>query len=428
MWVSLVFKNIKTFMKTKTVLFLFIVVSQIICIIAAFAVAGMVDAVTPEPEDERSDTQKMFFISFTPNNESNPYTDFFELFDEKEKKFIYIGTDENEVNKIREKLREIADEDITNVHTIDTNHSQKYINIDNLHNFKEIKSKMNEIIQTGMNDLLYYEMYGYTDDTQDTSFLAIGGDDEWLKKYRSEIYGNNNKISVTKSPYIDSPYTNLKEGDKITIGSTEYTVSEVKDKTNMPPDSQTSLRFMYNSIDDSFKVNTIHLRVKDTTEQKDIAKIQKKIDEVFRDDMPEVEQPEPKPLLEKQFNNMIYVLSFIMIAVVILNISRLYTFIMSTRKKSLAVFSICGASKFTIFAMYISEIFITLLASFIMGFLIFRFGLIGIISSIYPSFLEFFTFKIYLMIFGIYMTVGLIVMTANIIPVVRKSVTDLKKG
>ena len=196
----------------------------------------------------------------------------------------------------------------------------------------------------------------------------------------------------------------------------------------MPPDSQTSLRFMYNAIDDSFKVNTIHLRVKDTTEQKDIAKIQKKIDEVFRDDMPEVEQPEPKPLLEKQFNNMIYVLSFIMIAVVILNISRLYTFIMSTRKKSLAVFSICGASKFTIFAMYISEIFITLLASFIMGFLIFRFGLIGIISSIYPSFLEFFTFRIYLMIFGIYMTVGLIVMTANIIPIVRKSVTDLKKG
>ena len=198
---------------------------------------------------------------------------------------------------------------------------------------------------------------------------------------------------------------------------------------------------MYNAIDDSFKVNTIHLRVKDTTEQKDIARIQKKIDEVFRDDMPEVEQPEPKPLLEKQFNNMIYVLSFIMIAVVILNTSRLYTFIMSTRKKSLAVFSICGASKFTIFAMYISEIFITLLASFIMGFLIitllasfimgfliFRFGLIGIISSIYPSFLEFFTFKIYLMIFGIYMTVGLIVMTANIIPVVRKSVTDLKKG
>ena len=415
-------------MKTKTVLFLFIIISQIICIIAAFAVAGMVDAVTPEPEDERSDTQKTFFISFTPNNESNPYTDFFELFDEKEKKFIYIGTDENEVNKIREKFKKTADEDIANLHTLNTNHSQKYINIDNLHTFKEIKSKINEVIEIGISDLLYYEIYGYTDDTQNTSFLAIGGDGEWLKKYRSEIYGNDNKISIKKSPYVETPYQNLKQSDKITIGSTEYTVSEIKDKTSMPPDSKTSLFFMYDATDDSFRVKTIHLRVKDTTEQKDIAKIQKKIDEVFRDDMPKVEPPEPKPLLEKQFNNMIYVLSFIMIAVVILNISRLYTFIMSTRKKSLAVFSICGASKFTIFAMYISEIFITLLASFIMGFLIFRFGLIGIISSIYPSFLEFFTFKIYLMIFGIYMTVGLIVMTANIIPVVRKSVTDLKKG
>ena len=428
MWYSLVLKNIITFMKTKTVLFLFIIISQIICIIAAFAVAGMVDAVTPEPEDERSDTQKTFFISFTPNNESNPYTDFFELFDEKEKKFVYIGTDENEVNKIREKFKKTADEDIANLHTLNTNHSQKYINIDNLHTFKEIKSKINEVIEIGISDLLYYEIYGYTDDTQNTSFLAIGGDEEWLKKYRSEIYGNGNKISVKKSPYVETSYQNLKQGDKITIGSTEYTVSEIKDKTSMPPDSKTSLFFMYDATDDSFRVKTIHLRVKDTTEQKDIAKIQKKINEVFRDDMPKVEPPEPKPLLEKQFNNMIYVLSFIMIAVVILNISRLYTFIMSTRKKSLAVFSICGASKFTIFAMYISEIFITLLVSFIVGFLIFRFGLIGIISSIYPSFLEFFTLKIYLMIFGIYMTVGLIVMTANIIPVVRKSVTDLKKG
>ena len=428
MWFSLVLKNIRTFMKTKTVLFLFIIISQIICIIAAFAVAGMVDAVTPEPEDERSDTQKTFFISFTPNNESNPYTDFFELFDEKEKKFVYIGTDENEVNKIREKFKKTADEDIANFHSLNTNHSQKYINIDNLHTFKEIKSKINEVIETGINDLLYYEIYGYTDDTQNTSFLAIGGDGEWLKKYRSEIYGNDNKISIKKSPYVETSYQNLKQGDKITIGSTEYIVSEIKDKTSMPPDSKTSLFFMYDATDDSFRVKTIHLRVKDTTEQKDIAKIQRKINEVFRDDMPKVEPPEPKPLLEKQFNNMIYVLSFIMIAVVILNISRLYTFIMSTRKKSLAVFSICGASKFTIFAMYISEIFITLLASFIMGFLIFRFGLLGIISSIYPSFLEFFTFRIYLMIFGIYMTVGLIVMTANIIPIVRKSVTDLKKG
>ena len=297
MWYSLVLKNIITFMKTKTVLFLFIIISQIICIIAAFAVAGMVDAVTPEPEDERSDTQKTFFISFTPNNESNPYTDFFELFDEKEKKFVYIGTDENEVNKIREKFKKIADEDVANLHILNTNHSQKYINIDNLHTFKEIKSKINEVIETGINDLLYYEIYGYTDDTQNTSFLAIGGDGEWLKKYRSEIYGNGNKISVKKSPYVETSYQNLKQGDKITIGSTEYTVSEIKDKTSMPPDSKTSLFFMYNATDDNFRVSTIHLRVKDTTEQKDIAKIQKKIDEVFRDDMPKVEPPEPKPLL-----------------------------------------------------------------------------------------------------------------------------------
>ncbi len=66
MWIKLIFLNIRELIRHKPFLFLFIIVSQIICIMAAFTVAGMMDAVTkpPEVKDERSDWDRSFCLDF----------------------------------------------------------------------------------------------------------------------------------------------------------------------------------------------------------------------------------------------------------------------------------------------------------------------------------------------------------------------------
>ena len=66
MWIKLIFLNIGNFLKNKPVLFVFIIISQIICIISAFTVAGMMDAVTqpPDVEDDRSIWEKAFQVDF----------------------------------------------------------------------------------------------------------------------------------------------------------------------------------------------------------------------------------------------------------------------------------------------------------------------------------------------------------------------------
>ncbi|MEE3404046.1 MAG: FtsX-like permease family protein, partial [Acutalibacteraceae bacterium] len=133
-------------------------------------------------------------------------------------------------------------------------------------------------------------------------------------------------------------------------------------------------------------------------------------------------------LMEKQFNHMVYVLSFIIIAVVILNVARLYTYVMASRKKALAIFSVCGAGRSRIFALCTAEIGLTLLVSFGLGWLLFHFVLTEPITAIYPTFAEFFTPRIYLMLFGIYLVTGLIIMTVNIIPTIRQSIHDRTKG
>ena len=70
MWIKLIFLNIGNFLKNKPVLFVFIIISQIICIISAFTVAGMMDAVTqpPDVEDDRSYWEKSFQVDFTNYN------------------------------------------------------------------------------------------------------------------------------------------------------------------------------------------------------------------------------------------------------------------------------------------------------------------------------------------------------------------------
>ena len=134
-----------------------------------------------------------------------------------------------------------------------------------------------------------------------------------------------------------------------------------------------------------------------------------------------ITDPVPTPLMEKQFNNMIYVVSAIVMAVVLLNILRLYAFILSTRKKAIGVYTICGSTKLKVFLIYILEIIITMTVSFVIAVLLFHFALITPIDTLYPTFANIFGIKSYLLAFAVYMVIGLIFMTLNMIPLFYKN-------
>ena len=57
MWIKLIFLNIGNFLKNKPVLFVFIIISQIICIISAFTVAG-ISELANKPVNKLSGGQK----------------------------------------------------------------------------------------------------------------------------------------------------------------------------------------------------------------------------------------------------------------------------------------------------------------------------------------------------------------------------------
>ena len=111
MWLLLVFRNLKSFIRTKPVLFFFMILSQVVCVVSALAVAGMVDAVTPVPEDKRGYSSLSFFLEFNRNTENKTeQKNGVSLFDIKQKKFLYVGEDNEEAEKIRQSIRNTPSE------------------------------------------------------------------------------------------------------------------------------------------------------------------------------------------------------------------------------------------------------------------------------------------------------------------------------
>ena len=68
-----------------------------------------------------------------------------------------------------------------------------------------------------------------------------------------------------------------------------------------------------------------------------------------------------------------------------------------------------------------------LIFSYIVGFLIFRFGIMQMIGTIYPTFLAFFDLRICSIILGSYVLFSAFVMSLCILPMIDKPVNELRK-
>ena len=351
----------------------------------------------------------------------------YKIFDKTDMKLIYEGEDkEKYMEFLRELNKKYSDPD--NYHEIEIyeipGHAQSE-NTPSYISYKTFKPTLLKFLRENSSSLNGYELLAKNQDVPATYWAEGGNMLDYpiyapFKKASSPIIIQRSRDNIRNSPLEE-----LKVGDTITIGSTTYTLVNLEQFATA---AQIIVRLPYTALDDSFTVQSMVFTIKDDLDQEGITKLYDAIVETFGDQGPEIETPIPPTLLEKQFNNMIYVLSVIMVAAVILNVARLYAYIMSTRKNALAVYSLCGSRRITITAIYMAEIILTMLCSFALGCGVFHFGLRPLIAQVFPTFAAFFTPNIYLLIFGIYMVVGTVIMTLNIIPIIQKSVNDLRKG
>lgn len=411
MWAKLVFLNIKDFLKNKPVLFFFILLSQMICMVSAFTVAGMMDAVTapPQAEDNRSEWDRSFemrFEQYSVISNENPFLII--VYDTRTGSVLYSKDpvdDSGEEYDYEQQAGKII------------NQLSLPLNKDTLPTYGDIRPKLQKIRKAMGGHYVALSVTGYTDDSFELMFSAV-----------DSAQNDSGLTGGTVNLRTDAPVSSIqaKQGDTVTIGSRGYTVGTV---TNTPEGTfpMTTCQLLAEDADDSFIVLSARIEVDDGLTGDELGYISNLIRQEFSGLTSEINDPVPKPLMEKQFNNMIYVVSFLLMATMMLNLSRLYTYILAKRHNALSVYALCGGSKRKIFSVYLSEILLTLIVSYVCGFLLFRFVVMGLIGRVYPSFLTFFDWQICMLILCSYILFGGIVMGVSILPLIRKSVSQFRR-
>ena len=111
------------------------------------------------------------------------------------------------------------------------------------------------------------------------------------------------------------------------------------------------------------------------------------------------------------------------------NIAALFKYILSTRRKTLAIFKLTGATRGKIRRMYVTEVAVISIVVFLACTVIFRFLLLPTLVKYYPYVEDKYTLKVYGTMFLIY--IALVIVTLNILVAryIRKTpVSLLKEG
>lgn len=400
---SVTFKNIKKFIQHKPFLFAFLVISQIVCVIVVFLVCGFVDNANRESKIIQEGLN-VFNVDVT--NAGNGLDGYIEGWSSD------AGTTYTDSNG---KIYTEEEAKANNMKYPDGYFSDVCY-------FKNFKSKMAEFIEILGDNYSGFTIFGQVNDSLVAQKFSSGGStdnsdvSEEIKNFQKS---NENILRISKSDCESEFGKEPVIGDKVKLGNKEYTISIIDENVayiNIP----------YNTIPDDFIISYIWVYTVEPCTPKESAEISEKIKELFQTEY--FDPPEPRVLDEVQNIQLAYGITAAVIIMIILNISRVYSYVLTYRKKPFAIMNICGASKRKIFLIYLVELMLTLIVTFGIALLIFHTLILQPIAVSYPNFLISMTLQTYLIIFGIYFVIAVLIMSLTISRFISKSAVEMERS
>ena len=400
---SVTFKNIKKFIQHKPFLFAFLVISQIVCVIVVFLVCGFVDNANRESKIIQEGLN-VFNVDVT--NAGNGLDGYIEGWSSD------AGTTYTDSNG---KIYTEEEAKANNMKYPDGYFSDVCY-------FKNFKSKMAEFIEILGDNYSGFTIFGQFNDSLAAQKFSSGGStdnsdvSEEIKNFQKS---NENILRISKSDCESEFGKEPVIGDKVKLGNKEYTISIIDENVayiNIP----------YNTIPDDFIISYIWVYTVEPCTPKESAEISEKIKELFQTEY--FDPPEPRVLDEVQNIQLAYGITAAVIIMIILNISRVYSYVLTYRKKPFAIMNICGASKRKIFLIYLVELMLTLIVTFGIALLIFHTLILQPIAVSYPNFLISMTLQTYLIIFGIYFVIAVLIMSLTISRFISKSAVEMERS
>ena len=137
--------------------------------------------------------------------------------------------------------------------------------------------------------------------------------------------------------------------------------------------------------------------------------------------------PAPPKLLDIQMGKTQITLSAVLIVIVVLNCSLCYMFLYESRKKTFAIYRICGAKEEYCMLICITEVIVYMILSFAGAYLLFDNLIKNIVVDFYPKSALAYNFKNYLFLFGAYTVATMMIMTLCIISFISKPIVEERK-
>ena len=184
----------------------------------------------------------------------------------------------------------------------------------------------------------------------------------------------------------------------------------------------------YNALDDEFAVYLMYVSFEDRLTQSDLDKLTPIFNSAFGEYMRESFPPEPYDPIEMQFDQMVYVISVVVMIIILLAIAKFYSFVLSDRKKLLTVLRLCGCSRVKVHLIYMLEIFMMMAVTSVSGLLLFRYCFFKGIAEMYPSFRELYSDHVYLIVLFAYIMLALLIMAFTVIPSTKACIADIKRN
>ena len=404
-FVLLAFKNIGVFIKHHTVMFFFLVFVQIICMVVIFITCGMAYNMNFSQEKQETiiDEGKEFSFVFEENQEFTVSYD-----TENNEKFIYDKdgnpTDTSTHSKAVPvgEFRKLIKEFLSKVKEYKLNSAQLFV-------------YSGQVIQKGSDADLFDDIITYLPDSY---FPSLNYDNYYLSDMVKEYISSDEKVIMGGVDMEDGPSIFF----PFVIGET-YELYGEKYKCMGPADWD----FVpFDAMPDEFAVYNINLFFDKVLYKDDIKKINQAASDVFGSRIEYRELPEPYDPVEFQFTQMLFVISILMMLIVLLAIAKFYHFILGERIHTLAVLRLCGCTRRKVHIVYMVEIFVTMIVTSALGYLVFKFLVYDWLAKYYNSFRFFYITPVYLVIMVSYFIIALVIMALAVIPSTRVTVNSMK--
>lgn len=227
---------------------------------------------------------------------------------------------------------------------------------------------------------------------------------------------NSNDLFNGKKGYILNAQTqaaeNLAENGVITLDGIDYEVNQTND------DYVIDFIIPYEAINDDCLGLSLLIKLDDQPTRERVDEINDKCYELFNITYSSV--PEASQLLKTQLNNMFYLYCGIITLIIIINLSLYFKYVLKTRSRQIFVFRACGGTSSSISIIFILEIIVELTLGFGLALLIFHSLGLPLCDKFYDSFSSFYSSKIYLVTFIIYLVVSCMAVAFITQPFIKK--------